>query len=34
MQEEILCTGRWYSTNGQKENNRDYAGKHSPEFEY
>ena len=34
LQEGISCTGRWYSSNGQKENNKDYAGKHSPEFEY
>ena len=34
IQEGILCTGRWYSSNGQKEDYRDYAGKHSPEFEY
>lgn len=31
---EILCTGRWYTGNGTKKNNKDYAGKHSPEFEY
>ncbi len=34
IQEGILCTGRWYSGNGQKENYKDYAGIHSPEFEY
>lgn len=34
IQEGILCTGRWYSGNGQKEGYKDYAGKHSPEFEY
>ena len=34
IQDGILCTGRWYSGNGQKENYKDYAGKHSPEFEY
>ena len=34
IQEGIVCTGRWYSSNGQKENYKDYAGKHSPEFEY
>lgn len=34
IQEGILCTGRWYSSNGQKEDYKDYAGKHSPEFEY
>ena len=30
IQEGILCTGRWYSGNGQKETYKDYAGKHSP----
>lgn len=34
IQEGILCTGRWYSGNGQKKESKDYAGKHSPEFEY
>lgn len=34
IQEGILCTGRWYSSNGQKEEYKGYAGKHSPEFEY
>ncbi len=34
IQEGILCTGRWYSNNWQKEDLRDYAEKHSPEFEY
>ena len=34
LKEGITCTGRWYSCNGQKENYKDYAGKHSPEFEY
>lgn len=34
IQEGILCTGRWYSGNGQKDPYKDYAGKHSPEFEY
>lgn len=34
LKEDITCTGRWYSCNGQKENYKDYAGKHSPEFEY
>lgn len=34
IQEGILCTGRWYSGNGQKESYKVYAGKHSPEFEY
>lgn len=30
----IDCTGRWYSTNGEKNRNKNYAGRHSPEFEY
>ena len=34
IQEGILCTGRWFSGNGQKQNYKDYAGKHEPEFEY
>ena len=34
IQEGIVCTGRWYSSNGQKGYDKDYAGKHSPEFEY
>lgn len=34
IQEGITCTGRWYSANGQKEDFKGYAGKHSPEFEY
>jgi len=34
IQEELICTGRWYSGNGQIENSEDYAEKHSPEFEY
>lgn len=34
IKEGILCTGRWYSGNGKKRIYRDYAGKHSPEFEY
>lgn len=34
IKEGISCTGRWFSGNGQKENKKDYAGKHSPEFEY
>ena len=34
IKEGIVCTGRWYSSNGQKENHKNYAGKHSPEFEY
>lgn len=34
IQEGIVCTGRWYSSNGKKGNHKDYAGKHSPEFEY
>lgn len=31
---DISATGRWYSGNGQQEVDKDYAGKHSPEFEY
>ncbi len=34
LQHGISCTGRWYSTNGQKNNHTAYAGKHCPEFEY
>jgi len=30
----LNCTGRWYSSNGQKGSSNGYAGKHSPEFEY
>ena len=34
IQRDLLCTGRWYSGNGQKDDETLYAGKHSPEFEY
>lgn len=35
MQEGILCTGRWYSSNDLENGyDKDYAGKHNPEFEY
>ncbi|HOZ55437.1 MAG TPA: DUF6273 domain-containing protein [Clostridia bacterium] len=34
IKDQILATGRWYSVNGQKESYKDYAGKHSPEYEY
>ena len=34
IKEGISSTGRWYSCNGQKESCKEYAGKHSPEFEY
>lgn len=34
LEEEITCTGRWYSNNGQKAEYKNYAGRHSPEFEY
>lgn len=34
IKEGISSTGRWYSCNGQQEGYKDYAGKHSPEFEY
>ncbi len=30
----LEVTGRWFSENGQKKYKKDYAGKHSPEFEY
>lgn len=31
---DIKVTGRWYSENGQKSLSKNFAGKHSPEFEY
>lgn len=34
IKEGLTTTGRWYTENGQKENYKDFAGKHSPEFEY
>ena len=34
IKEGILCTGRWYSSNGQRELDSEYTGKHNPEFEY
>lgn len=34
IKEGISATGRWYSCNGQQKDEKDYAGKHSPEFEY
>lgn len=34
LKEGLTATGRWYSGNGQKEDYKNYAGKHSPEFEY
>lgn len=34
LQEGICATGRWYTDNGQKEDYKDFAGVHSPEFEY
>ncbi len=34
LKEGLTATGRWYTENGQKEYKRDFAGKHSPEFEY
>lgn len=34
LQEGISATGRWYTDNGQKEDYKDFAGVHSPEFEY
>ena len=30
----IGATGRWYSCNGAKNSDKDYSGRHSPEFEY
>lgn len=32
--EGLVCTGRWYSDNGQKSEYREYIGRHCPEFEY
>lgn len=32
--EGLIATGRWYSGNGQVDENKGYAGKHSPEFVY
>ena len=34
VREGLVPTGRWYTSNGQKENYKDFAGKHNPEFEY
>ena len=34
LKEELVCTGRWYTVNGQKMLNENFAGKHVPEFEY
>lgn len=34
IKDELTCTGRWYSCNGGKEECKNYAGKHFPEFEY
>ncbi len=34
IQDEIIATGRWFSGNGQKESDKVFGGKHSPEFEY
>ena len=34
INDKLICTGRWYSTNGQKRLKEDYIGKHVPEFEY
>ena len=34
IKDEMKVTGRWYSSNGQKFKYVNFAGKHSPEFEY
>jgi len=34
IKNELTCTGRWYTCNGIKKDNENYAGKHNPEFEY
>ena len=34
LKEGIIATGRWYTDNGQKGYKKDFAGVHSPEFEY
>ena len=34
IKEGIVPTGKWYTSNGQKENYKDFVGKHNPEFEY
>ena len=34
INKEFFCTGRWYSNNGQRQDKKDYAGKHCPEYEY
>ena len=34
IKEGIVSTGRWYSCNGVKKTEKDYTGKHNPEFEY
>lgn len=34
IKEGISATGRWYSCNGNGKKYKEYAGKHSPEFEY
>ena len=32
--EGLKATGRWYSSNGNRDSETGYQGKHSPEFEY
>ena len=34
IQDNLKCTGRWFSGNGQRIRNKDYIGIHCPEFEY
>ena len=34
LKEGIVCTGRWYTVNGEKRTNENFASKHVPEFEY
>ena len=34
VKEDLIPTGRWYSSNGGKRYDIGYQGKHSPEFEY
>jgi len=33
LRDELIATGRWFSTNGQTKD-KSYAGKHFPEFEF
>ena len=34
IKDNLMCTGRWYTVNGQKQSHGGFAGKHVPEFEY